>query len=1458
MTAPGGEDGFKMAGAYVELTVKDDTQAGVDEAKGKIEAGAPAEIPTVIVPPKDDPLRDWKPDPVEVPVEATNPIDAAWLARLNASVKATAADAVNIPATPDTEEYRAELRAALDELAGVTRQDIPVELADADAYKARVMELAESVSAEVQARLHVGLDQESMDKVAAQIEADAKAISTAAQVNLKVNEDASSGSAGGAGGVGYAGAIAGAAVLGAGALGGLALAGVPAIFTAIGVEAEKSSPEVQQAFGGMEAAGKQALELGFAPFIPTFASIANEAKSTLTGLEPSFEQASASAAPLLQTVSTGLLSAVKDGVEGSAGEMQRLGPIATAIGDDFTKGEQGVAGFFKSLDVQDAAQGLEVLGTDVEDVLPAIGSLVTTVSPLSNALLGFLGPAVKDVSGELSVARPLFEATGAVISYLTPEVAALAPPVLAVMGATKLLTGSWTDFGSAGSKVLGVFTNYDSTLESLANKIGLTTASQNAATKAELDAVASKAALVAAADKEAAAAAADAFATDKSAKSELAAADAAAVSAASQKTLADATEAAAAASEEASFAFGPLGIALGVIGLALAPLVINTQGQTKATDDLTGSLQKLEQAAADQASLANLFQTDPNAEAQIALLQKYGVTLQDLASANNGDAAAQQKVADASKQALDAVNAKTDADQKQLDSLKIGTTVVGENGQSYSTNAGAIAQATAALNADKSAQASASSVYGDAKNQLEATTAAQQASASTTALNAQQQTAAATAATNLGLATGTVAESFQHILSVNPKDDINALTTAFMSDTIAVNQATLAISSGFTQADQAVTQAQQSLANANYSYEQSLQGVASAQHSYVQAQQSVQTADQGVVTAQRSLQDAIAGVGTAESNLTKSEVSEQQALVNLSTARQQAAEDLKSLQLQLNDQVESEEAAQLKLYQQQATSAAAGVTSANAQQIAGEQVTSTNQAQIQAALDLISAQNSLADTLNTGMNLRQQVNTATQEGVDGAPGVVSAEQALQNAQDQVASSAQALVKAQQGVITAQQGVVTAEQGVENAYYSEQQAGLAVSNAQHGVQQAAEGVTTANQALTTAQQNASRELDLTSAAGLRNYGMLQTLNQALQNLYGPQEAGNQLIKDTADKFGISTTAAQNYLKQLGLIPANFQFGVTAVASVDLGALENQLHISGTNINLKADGGYITGPGGPRDDKIPTMLSNGEYVVNAGSTAKHLGLLENINKMADGGLVAENVGFGALGVNYQDGVDALTVLGIPHPPGLPAYVAPSAPTSGAGSSASGPVPSVPSSRAANEAIVQSVFASQFGWTGPEWNATVQLLMQESGFNNTAQNPTSTAYGMFQFLNSTWAGYGIPKTSDPTQQSIAGGRYIKARYGDPLGAENHERAYHWFEQGGYLPPGGTLAANGTGRPEMVLPPQMTDTLEQINAGVQGSGGVGHTHNYHITQMPGENGMQLAQRVSANNQWAMRAGRR
>lgn len=103
-------------------------------------------------------------------------------------------------------------------------------------------------------------------------------------------------------------------------------------------------------------------------------------------------------------------------------------------------------------------------------------------------------------------------------------------------------------------------------------------------------------------------------------------------------------------------------------------------------------------------------------------------------------------------------------------------------------------------------------------------------------------------------------------------------------------------------------------------------------------------------------------------------------------------------------------------------------------------------------------------------------------------------------------------------------------------------------------------------------------------------------------------------------------------------------------------------------------------------------------------------------------------------------------------------------------------VPSNPAANFKYAQNI-AGNYGWGANELSAWYTLGMKESGWRNTAQNPTSTAYGIGQFLNSTWAGVGIPKTSDPAMQVEAMARYIKNRYGSPSRALAFHLAHNWY---------------------------------------------------------------------------------
>lgn len=152
-------------------------------------------------------------------------------------------------------------------------------------------------------------------------------------------------------------------------------------------------------------------------------------------------------------------------------------------------------------------------------------------------------------------------------------------------------------------------------------------------------------------------------------------------------------------------------------------------------------------------------------------------------------------------------------------------------------------------------------------------------------------------------------------------------------------------------------------------------------------------------------------------------------------------------------------------------------------------------------------------------------------------------------------------------------------------------------------------------------------------------------------------------------------------------------------------------------------------------------------------------------------------------------------------------------------------------ANRALGQ-IMARAYGWgSGSQWNALNALVMGESGWNNRAQNPTSTAYGIGQFLNSTWAGVGARKTSDPAGQIAAMLRYISQSYGSPSRAYSlwSRRAPHWYDDGGVMSGPGMIAKR-TAAPERVLSPAQTRSFDRLvrvldRGGNRGGGDV-HFH--------------------------------
>lgn len=208
-------------------------------------------------------------------------------------------------------------------------------------------------------------------------------------------------------------------------------------------------------------------------------------------------------------------------------------------------------------------------------------------------------------------------------------------------------------------------------------------------------------------------------------------------------------------------------------------------------------------------------------------------------------------------------------------------------------------------------------------------------------------------------------------------------------------------------------------------------------------------------------------------------------------------------------------------------------------------------------------------------------------------------------------------------------------------------------------------------------------------------------------------------------------------------------------------------------------------GPRGvDRIPAMLAPHEYVQPASAVDREgvpaMDALRagraTIVPMAAGGLA----GAGLISIKtstnaaaVQKGIDSIaSQLALAQ---KFAASQPSLPTG------TGDMSAHSASAAAAQAYARTLLAA-FGWSAGQMGPLISLWNGESGWNNLAQNPTSTAFGIAQFLNGTWAGKRYPKTTNYKMQVYDGLQYIKGSYGSPAAAFAawSSRSPHWYADG------------------------------------------------------------------------------
>jgi TP901 family phage tail tape measure protein len=144
-------------------------------------------------------------------------------------------------------------------------------------------------------------------------------------------------------------------------------------------------------------------------------------------------------------------------------------------------------------------------------------------------------------------------------------------------------------------------------------------------------------------------------------------------------------------------------------------------------------------------------------------------------------------------------------------------------------------------------------------------------------------------------------------------------------------------------------------------------------------------------------------------------------------------------------------------------------------------------------------------------------------------------------------------------------------------------------------------------------------------------------------------------------------------------------------------------------------------------------------------------------------------------------------------------------------------------------------------PMWEAGLNtLITRESGWNPNAVNNTDSnakaghpSTGLMQTIIGTFEANRNPAFPDsmtnPVANVAAGVNYIIKRYGSISNVQQANAAMppKGYDAGGMLPPGVSMVANMTGRPEPVFSPSQWDTMRSA----AGQGSAPNTHNYFIT---------------------------
>jgi hypothetical protein len=368
-------DEFKLAGAYVEIKLRDNTSGDEKRIRARLEGESAITWDTALNDPKNTEI-------VKKKVSSGKPVQiSADLDDKLAQAKADEFVAKRRSAVIDLDANIAKLRTKLEELNKKrgTSVEVDADIRKAEAELAALVTRRRTVQLEVHAKTRPAEDEVSRMAARANAQFDALKF-TGLSVGLPA-----------------------AAAIGAvGVVGALAIAG--GAFAALGIYAAANTKDVAEAVGSLSDRVQTDVRAMAEPVQGELVAALGDAGHAWDRLEPQVAAAVGAAAPLIRTMTGAATDFAEGAMPGMLASVRRAGPVFEGFRSFADSAGKGLGSFFDnaSQGSEGAQQGFTILGGTVQLLEGRLGTLFANLANGSAGPLSSLHVIVDQATGALT------------------------------------------------------------------------------------------------------------------------------------------------------------------------------------------------------------------------------------------------------------------------------------------------------------------------------------------------------------------------------------------------------------------------------------------------------------------------------------------------------------------------------------------------------------------------------------------------------------------------------------------------------------------------------------------------------------------------------------------------------------------------------------------------------------------------------------------------------------------------------------------------------------------------------------------------------------------------------------------------------------------------------------------------------------------------------------------------